>query len=226
MKNNKPSKVRSIFLYINIILLLIVLGAGTYYVVSLYTKAQSCFTVDQVQQSSKCLYIYKTSVYEKGTRAAPHQGNACGSDVTSLIPDSHLLDKVGHLDPNYQGEICANNPIPTDTPSPTATTAPTNTPVPANTTAPTNSPAPTATVTQLNGTTATPTLITAFSPTPTTAFIGGADITTPSATLDPLASETPTPEPTALTTLPVTGRLEWLAVALIPVGLIIAGIVF
>lgn len=232
MKNSKTGKFRTLFIYFNAALLIMLLGAGTYYAITLYSKAQSCFTMDQVQQSSKCLYIYQNGVYEKGTREAPHQGNPCGSDVTSIIPNSHMLDKVGHLDPNYQGDLCSNTPVPTSTPTP----IPTETPVP--TTAPTNTPVPSPTSAQ---SAANPTA------TPTTPPIGGAPISTATPTmrvsssviatatptLRPTASSTDsaeltteTPEPTALTTLPVTGRLEWLAVALIPVSLIIIGVIF
>lgn len=239
MKNNKPGKFRTMFLYFNAALLIMVLGAGTYYVVSLYSKAQSCFTRDEVQQSSKCLYIYQNSVYEKGTRDAPHQGNPCGSDVTALIPNSHMLDKVGHLDPNYQGELCSNTPQPTatpvptatDTPVPTATQAPTNTQAPSPTTGQSSNPTATPTTPPIGGapiSTATPTVRVSSTITPTTRVLSTATPTMrpTSSSTDSAMLETETPEPTGLTTLPVTGRLEWVAVALIPLSLVIIGVIF
>ncbi len=233
--NKKPRSWKTIFIYLNACLLLMLIGAGTYYAVRIYTRGQTCYTVEQVQQDNRCLYIYQNMVFEKGTKSAPHQGNPCGSDVTSIIPNSHLLDKVGHLDPNYQGQICANNPAPTatptpTTPAPTATTAPTNTPVPptatptmGGTNVPTNSPTPTP-VSSGNGATTAPTAT--RTPTPT---VSGS--TASSATATPTTSQlegnaTETISPTVITSLPVTGRLEWLAVVLIPVILLAAGMAF
>lgn len=91
-------------------------------------KAQTCFTVSEVQADARCLYILQNHVFEKGTRSNPHKGNACGSDVTAYIPSFHFTNQFINinaltLDPKYQGEICVN---------PTATPVPTNTPVPSN----------------------------------------------------------------------------------------------
>jgi hypothetical protein len=69
--------------------------------------AATCFTVAEVQADARCLYIFHDQVYEKGTRAAPHHANACGSDVTAIIPSFHYNDMVRYLDPNYQGDICS-----------------------------------------------------------------------------------------------------------------------
>jgi hypothetical protein len=93
--------------------------------------AQSCLTTDQVHaDTNRCLYIYAAKVYEKGTIARPHKGNACGTDVTSLIPQSHIADVVYYLDPNFIGSICQDTPTPTATPIPTQAPQATATPVP------------------------------------------------------------------------------------------------
>ncbi len=228
MKEKKPpGKLRSFFLYFNAVLLLLLLGGGTYYALSLYTRGQTCFTVEQVQQDSRCLYIYYNMVFEKGTRAEPHQNNPCGTDVSAILPQSHILDKAARLDPNYKGNICENTPIASPTPEPSPTAAPTAEPtstIPPAQPSPTSPPSaaantPTVTTTQTTQATS--------SATPTTSYIGGADISSPTPTIsDSVLSETPSPEPTALTTLPVTGKLEWIAVALIPVGLLMLGLVF
>lgn len=88
--------------------------------------AATCFSVAEVQADTRCLYIYNNQVYEKGTRANPHHGNACGSDVTAIIPSFHYMNMAKYLDPTYQGNIC--EVIPTDVPVvptdvPTAPTA-------------------------------------------------------------------------------------------------------
>lgn len=235
---NKLAKFKTIFIYFNAVLLLLIMGAVAYYTVSLYSKAQACFTVEQVQQSSKCLYVYKTSVYEKGTRAQPHHGNPCGSDVTTLIPNSHILDKVGHLDPNYQGEICANNPLPSPTQQPSPTTAPTNTPAPTTQQAPTATPVIQAVNTIPTATQApSQSQSQSVSPTATPKQLISSSVSIPASpalsstirqvtTSDSDISGVLTPTPTTLTTLPVTGRLEWVAAGLIPVSLVILGIIF
>jgi hypothetical protein len=104
------------------VVLVFILLIAIQYAVTLSIKAQSCFTLQQIQTDSRCLYIYQSSVYQKGSRTSPHHGHPCGSDVTSVIPNSHLIDKIGHLDPNYQGEIC---PAATATPTPSPTITPT-----------------------------------------------------------------------------------------------------
>lgn len=203
MNTNNPGKSKTIFLYINAALLLTLIGAGTYYAVTLYTRGQSCFTVSQVQQDPRCLYIYNNKVFEKGTKASPHKGNPCGSDVSAIIPQSHILDKTARLDPNYRGDVCGLQAMPSATPSPSPTTVP-----------PTTTPIQTLispTEAQVVAT-ATPTipLVENFSPTP---------VSSESAEL-----YTPTVEPTEIKTLPVTGKLEWLFIALIPVALVTLGV--
>ena len=176
---------------------------GAYYTFSLRAKAQSCFTMTQIQSDSRCLYIYKTSVYEKGTRSSPHQGNPCGSDVTAFIPESHLLDKVGHLDPNYQGDLCAAAPptaTPTVTPAATATPSPippTAAPVQPTATPTTSAPVSTATPTPrvAMGATNTPTKAAGIT-TPTVPF-------TPTPTGKLVSTVTPT-----ISILPVAGDVN------------------
>lgn len=239
---NKPFTVKTIIIYLNALLLLMLIGGGTYYAVRLYTRGQTCYSPSQVQQDSRCLYIYKDMVFEKGTKDAPHQGIPCGTDVTSQIPDSHILDKVGHLDPNYQGAVCANQPAATATPQPSPTSAPTNTPIPAATNTP-FPPTPTTGSTGASNPTATPTTASSTTtvPSPTTRAIGGSNVAastaTPTVTTTLASNFTPTPttfdetatdsaSPTEITSLPVTGRLEWAALAVIPLGLVFLGMIF
>lgn len=94
---------------------------------SLY--AQSCMTTSAVASDNRCLYIYGTNVYEKGSRGNPHKGNACGTDVTSKIPHSHTSNAAKFLDPNLVGSLCQMT-APTATPRPTSTPQPTATPIP------------------------------------------------------------------------------------------------
>lgn len=217
MKITPIKRRRHFFLIVGGLITLPILALATYYAVSLHSKAQSCYTVDQVKSDARCLYIYKTGVYEKGTRAAPHQGNPCGSDVTAIIPDSHLLDKVGHLDPNYQGEICSGNstPQPTDmpaltaTPVPTSAPAPTDVPQPTVAPQPTSAPAPTdasststSSITSLPQTAATVQSFDQTVPSPTAAPQPTSAATTENATVSatsaPQTSATYAPLPTAL----------------------------
>lgn len=208
MKPTSAGDRRRFWMTLTGLLLLPLVALSVYYVVSLRSKAASCFTVDQVKNDARCLYIYKTSVYEKGTKAQPHQGTPCGTDVTSIIPDSHILDKVGHLDPNYQGDICtASEPIPTSTPAPTVTPVPTSTPAPTSTPVPTTAPStsttsPTTTTSSTSTTTslptATPTLAVVLAqttPTITTAASSSAGVQT-----IPAAQKTP-----EVTALPIAG---------------------
>ncbi|HSW98077.1 MAG TPA: hypothetical protein VLF89_09700, partial [Candidatus Saccharimonadales bacterium] len=71
------------------------------YVMHFYVLGSSCMTKAQVASDSRCLYIVSDQVYEKGSRSSPHHGHPCGTDVTSILPSSHINDKAGHLLPNY-----------------------------------------------------------------------------------------------------------------------------
>ena len=139
-------------------LLVVTLGlGGTYYTVRYFLQAQSsCFTVQDVQNDSRCLYILSGKVYEKGTRDAPHKGNPCGTDVTSIILSFHTDNPALYLDPNLKGTVCAAAESPTATPQPTA--SPTETPTATPTTAiqSTATPSPTSTAGSSSATT-TPT---------------------------------------------------------------------
>lgn len=200
IRSRNLSKRRTFMLVSSLALISVLAVGGVYYSVRIYTRGQTCYTVAQVQSSSKCLYIYNNQVYEKGTRAAPHHDNPCGSDVTAIIPNNHLIDKVGRLDPNYQGNICANQPAATNTPAP----QPTNTPQPQAT----NTPVPQATATTApqatNQPTATPTTPASSgnesSPTPTTASSNVSTVT-------PIRTGTGTLSPT-VTQLPRSGATE------------------
>lgn len=129
-----------------------------------YVYSQVCYSEQDVQNDAACLYIYEGKVFEKGTRAEPHQGHACGIDVTSIMPVTHFLDMVTYLDPNYKGDICAD--VPTATPAPTQVPlAPTATSVPPSLAqdqtvlpSPTSTQVPTSTSLRNVSVTATPTV--------------------------------------------------------------------
>ena len=109
----------------------IILSAVFYLKTIHYIYGQTCFTPQTAASDSRCLYILQGKVYEKGTRSKPHQGNSCGTDVTSIIPSFHFSDLAKYLDPNYVGNICTVQPTPTPTvpiPTPTLQPSPTNQP--------------------------------------------------------------------------------------------------
>lgn len=202
MKQSKSSKL-IFFIFSSLVIVVLGLG-GTYYTVRYFLQAQSaCFTVQEIQNDSRCLYILNGKVYEKGTRDAPHKGNPCGTDVSSIILPFHTDNPVLYLDPNLKGTVCDGNQVtqPTATPEPTATPQPpTSTPQPTATPQqPTATPTPSTVQSQA---TATPTTnqqqsssVTATStPTPslspTSSYIGGTGIT---------PTRTPTPSGTSYT---------------------------
>lgn len=116
------------------------------YVMHFYVLGASCMTIAQVSSDNRCLYIASGKVYEKATRAAPHQAHPCGTDVTAILPADHLNNPAAYLLPNYIANICAAatpTPIPTSTPKPTATVTPKPTSTPTLT--PTHAAAATAT---------------------------------------------------------------------------------
>ncbi|HSW89160.1 MAG TPA: dockerin type I domain-containing protein [Candidatus Saccharimonadales bacterium] len=129
------------------------------YVMHFYVLGSSCMTKAQVASDSRCLYIVSDQVYEKGSRNSPHHGHPCGTDVTSILPSSHINDKAGHLLPNYIANICAAATptlTPTATPKPTATATPTPTPTPTLTPSPSPTATPTLTPTRPPSATVTP----------------------------------------------------------------------
>ena len=144
ISSNKLVKFKRLFFSISGILFVLFLTITGYYLTRFLRAQSSCLTREQVQQDNRCLYIYNTMIFEKGTRTSPHKGHACGMDVTSIIPQSHLLDKVGYLDPNYRGELCSSQPTQTPTPSLTPIPNSTATPQPSQTptipSRPTNTP--------------------------------------------------------------------------------------
>lgn len=159
-----------IFLLVNVVV---------FYTFHFYLIASSCMTPQQVNDDSRCLYIMSGKIYNKGTRGAPHMGHPCGTDVTSVIPASHVGNVATYLVPNYVADVCSAAPSPTATPTPTSvpTSTPTSTPVPTivlNTPAPTLSPSPvqlipTSTILPTPTNQPTPTLVPTSLPTPTSA---------------------------------------------------------
>lgn len=129
--------------------------------------ASSCLTKQQVQSDNRCLYIWGNQIYEKADRSNPHYGHPCGSDITSIIPASHVGNQARYLLPNYIANICAAaTPTPTSTPTP----QPTATPTPTITPKPTPTFTPTPTMAMQMSVTATPTTAvrSTVTPSPTT----------------------------------------------------------
>src|SRR5690242_1600906 len=71
------------------------------YAIHYFLMASTCMTPQQVAADNRCLYIWGRQVFEKGTRANPHQGHPCGTDVTSVIPASHIGNQASYMLPNY-----------------------------------------------------------------------------------------------------------------------------
>lgn len=115
----------------HIVLLFFLVNLVTSYVIHFYILATGCMTRTQVASDSRCLYIVGTQIYQKDSRSSPHHGHPCGTDVTSIIPGSHLGNAGFYLVPNYIANVC---PAVTSTPTPTrppgATATPTPTPLP------------------------------------------------------------------------------------------------
>lgn len=99
------------------------------YILHFSIMAATCMTVQQVQADARCLYILQNQIYEKASRATPHHGHPCGTDVTSIIPAFHQNDPALYLLPNYVANVCAA-PTPTPTLIPTISAAPIITPIP------------------------------------------------------------------------------------------------
>lgn len=99
--------------------------------IRVYIRSQSCLSRDQINSDSRCLYILGNRVFNKGSRAEPHQGHACGSDVSALIPSTHQLVPTHYLDPNYVGDVCADAPAsPSPSPDPSPDPTPQSNPSP------------------------------------------------------------------------------------------------
>lgn len=116
----------TVFLLISLVLV----GAFAGRVIYLSKAASQCMTTAQVQSDSRCLFILSGKIFEKGTRAKPHKGNTCGTDVTAIIPSFHNANVAKYLDPNYIADVCVGNP----TATPTTAQAPTATPTSTRTT--------------------------------------------------------------------------------------------
>lgn len=215
IRTRNLSKRQLVMMSTGFVFILLFLSGGIYYTIRVFTRGETCFSTAQVASDSRCLYIYNNQVFEKGTKSAPHHDIPCGTDVSSIIPNSHLIDKVGHLDPNYQGNICSNQPVPT---AAQPTSAPTNTPVPP-TAIPTQPPANNGGNQQTQAT-ATP----VRAATPTTASSSTQSTTSSVVTSTPIQSSSSTAgtlSPT-ISQLPVTGATET-AIGAVSAGLIIIG---
>lgn len=117
-------------------IMVFVINIAVFYVARYYSFGKTCLTPTQVQTDNRCLYIMSGKVYEKGTRNSPHQGHPCGTDVTSVIPPSHVGNPSMYLLPNNVGDICAAPQPPTPTPQPKPTNTPIPTPLPQPTAVP------------------------------------------------------------------------------------------
>lgn len=66
-----------------------------------------CISQEQIDTDSRCLYVYKNNVYEKGTREKPHKGQPCGINVDANIPDLHFVgDVLVKFDNSKIGPYC------------------------------------------------------------------------------------------------------------------------
>src|SRR2546423_6477225 len=119
--NLKPKALLNFFLGfgIHIWITLFVVNFVVFEAIRYFSNAQnSCMTMQQIQSDNRCLYIYNGKIYEKGTKSDPHQGHPCGSDVTQIIPATHLAGIAQYLDPNYKATVCtANTTSPTTVPT-------------------------------------------------------------------------------------------------------------
>jgi Dockerin type I domain len=88
-------------------------------ILHLSISAATCMTLPQVQADNRCLYIANNQIYEMGSRSNPHHGHPCGTDVTAVLPASHVQTQSQYLLPNFITTICAVTPNPTP-PLPTA----------------------------------------------------------------------------------------------------------
>lgn len=206
-KSHRLNHVRSLLLSrlgLQVLFLVFLANTTVIYVARYIIHGQTCMSAAEVQSDSRCLYIYQNNIYEKGTRSRPHQGNDCGTDVSSVIKQTHILEPAYYLDPNLVSTVCSEVqptatpiPQPSATPQPTAvpTTppqAPTNTPIPQPTqpgtggyTAP--SPTPTTTTRSLVVLSPTPNRLRGTNPTPTTSPLA-----------KPTQSTDPTPTPISI----------------------------
>lgn len=194
-------------------------------IISIRSKAQTqtCLTTAQINSDSRCLYIYKSDIYQKGSKSSPHHGHACGTDVSNILPGSHVGNVSRYLLPTYVGTVCTQNQTtPTPTPTATQTRTPTPTPTRTPTATPTQPPAPTRTPTAVptqaptqaptQPPNSTPTLTPASTPTQApghTAIPTKTPTSTPKPTTAPVVHLTPTPTPaptqnTLLTTVIIT----------------------
>lgn len=113
-------------------IILFIANVALLYGIHFYLIAQTCMTPQQVQSDSRCLYIMGNQIFEKGTKAAPHKGHPCGTDVTSVVPSSHINNQANYLTPNFIAQVCSATPTSAPTQAPTAapTSAPTATDTP------------------------------------------------------------------------------------------------
>ena len=181
--------------WFQLVFILFIANVVIFRVVQVYILSQNCLTIDQIINDQRCLYILGNNVYEKGTRAKPHQNHPCGTDVTEAIKTKpfHLTNPAKYLDPNFIAPICSGNspaatpaPTPQPTPRPSPQPTPAATPTAHATAKPTPQPSPAAT--PLPGATAKPTLRPTPQLTPAASTVA---ILLPRATAKPTPAVTP-----------------------------------
>lgn len=185
----------------HIFFLFLLVNLITSYVIHFYILATGCMTRAQVASDSRCLYIVANGVFQKGDRSAPHQGHPCGTDVTSIIPPSHLGNPGFYLLPNNIANLC-----PPVTPTFTPTPQPTNPPTPT----PTSTPVPQPTATPKPQATNTPTPIPQHTSTPgPTAAYTNTPTVTPANHVTITVSQTVTQTVTNTVASPTTGSIPF-----------------
>ncbi|MEM4268094.1 MAG: ferric reductase-like transmembrane domain-containing protein [Candidatus Woesearchaeota archaeon] len=72
--------------------------------------AAECMTPSQVaSERSKCLYIFDGEVYAKGKYPNKHHAHACGSDVSEVMPQTHISKPEVYLWPYRVSTLCNND---------------------------------------------------------------------------------------------------------------------
>src|SRR5713226_1855725 len=121
------SKAKSFFTQygLHLIFLFFFINLTGAYVLHYSVIATGCMTITQVQTDNRCLYIWNNQVYQPlgATRALPHNSHPCGTDVTSIVPATHLgaAGMAAHLLPSYIANVCVVTSVP---PKPTQSPIP------------------------------------------------------------------------------------------------------
>lgn len=109
---------------IHLWIVLFIANIALLYAVHFFIIGATCMTSQQVQtDTSRCLYIYGQQVFSVGSQGNPHHGHPCGSNVTTVIPSSHVGNQASYLLPNYVADLCSNS-TPSTAPSATPITVP------------------------------------------------------------------------------------------------------